>query len=272
MGKKNLPIAIMSLAIVSIIIAPCVRTALSTNSWQVKSTQVFETKANSNEELSENVLKIVEDEKNIPEQCRKRRFGTTCSQETQIKVVVETTWTIIEAEPIDSKTLTTQEFATSYPDIQEPNTLTNESNNEDKLVAQRILYERGMLSVPPTGFLGHLTMMAITHLQNLKFIYDEPNRIGPRTISELNNLKNRMEEDGYLEKNPLPPAIPELFYEPLKNTYLDHSSKTKMIKENPGYYKSATIETPFEESIVPFINYFGEIKIAPREEIEQIKQ
>ncbi len=239
--------------------------ALSTNMWQVTNTQTFETQASSGEEASENVLKIVKDDSAVPEICKKRALGTTCSQATQIKVEVNTIWTIIEAAPIDSESLTTTEFAKNYPNISETGELTNDSSEEDKLIAQKILYERGMLALPPTGFLGHLTKMAVTHLQNVKNIYDEPNRIGPKTIKELNDLKKRMEEDGYVENNPLPEPDPTTFAPNLREVYLDHATKVELIKNHPGFYKTTTVETPIDDTPLPSINYFGEIKLQPQE-------
>lgn len=265
MNQKNLIIGCVTtiaITILHIINSPAV---LSTNSWQVTHTQSFETHANSSEKITENVLEIVENKKSMPEECQKRRFGVTCNQETKIKVDVETIWTITEANPIHSSALTPEEFAINYPNIQETNILTNESSEEDKLVAQRILYERGMLSIPPTGFLGHLTQMGITHLQNIKQIYDEPGRIGSKTIKELNALKNRMKEENYIEKNYLPPPNPITFLPPLQNIYQNHASKINLIQNNPDFYKAAEIQTPTNDASIPFINYFGEIKMLSQE-------
>jgi hypothetical protein len=253
-------VCILSLHIVG---APNV---LSTNTWQVTKTRIFEAQANSDEEISENVLNIMEGESNMPEECKKRRFGTYCTQKTDIKVEVNTTWTITEASAIDSAHLSSDEFSEYYPGIQETIKVDNDSPEEDKLVVQRILYERGMLPVAPTGFIGHLTMMGITHLQQLKHIYSEPNGIGPRTIEELNNLKDRMADPEYLEANPLPPPNPYEFAPVLSDVYVDHAGKVDMIIDHPGFYSPAKTVIPIDESPVPFINYVGEIRIVPQTE------
>ncbi len=265
MIKKNLIIGYVAVIIIITLHITNSPAVLSTNSWQVTHTQSFETYANSNEETTENILKIVGNDENIPEECQRRSFGIICSQETKIKVDVENIWTITEAASIHSPVLAPEEFATSYPGIQETNTLTNESSEEDKLVAQRILYERGLLSVPPTGFLGHLTKIGITYLQDIKQIYDEPDHIGPKTINELNALKERMEEENYIEKNPLPSLNPINLSPVLQSVYQNHASKINLIQNNPGFYETTQMQNSVDSTPVPFINYSGEIKILSQE-------
>jgi hypothetical protein len=236
--------------------------AFSSSSYEVKNNKVYEIHANSSDELTENLLTLATDKENFyPEECK--RFGVSCSQKTIIKVSAETTWTITNTDPITSDTLKTDEFIKNFPDIKETVRLDNGSDEKDKLVAQRILYERGLLPIPPTGNISHLTILAATYLQHLKNIGDEVGYIGPKTIKELNALKGRMADESYLDKSPLPPIKLNDLSPALKEVYANETNKINLIYNNPGVYETKPIPNVENETVLPFINYIGEIKLVP---------
>jgi aminopeptidase N len=71
------------------------------------------------------------------------------------------------------------------------------------------LYERWILASKPTGKIGYLTEQAIMKLQCVKWFkeYDKTNGIfviWPKTIEEINKIKNKMKKQGYIKKTFFP--------------------------------------------------------------------
>lgn len=161
------------------------------------------------EKSKEKIVNIDFDNYNInpPKECLQKM--SVCEETTDIHIITKKTWRVIRLDNISSKKLDPVLFAKYYPNIKSKNIINDGSPLQDKLITQRILYDRGLLNIEPTGKIGWLTEIAIMKLQHLKGIkeYDEKKGIvyiGPKTIKELNALKDRMKDPNYLKNNPLP--------------------------------------------------------------------
>jgi len=131
-----------------------------------------------------------------------------CHEKTSINTTLVKEWEIISVPSLSDKTLTPQEFGNYYPNLNPDQVITNSSKSQDKWIVQKILYERGLLNVFPTGKIGLQTEEAIIKLQHLKGFTEYDNKrkvviIGPKTITALNDLKNRMKSPNY-QKTGLP--------------------------------------------------------------------
>ena len=138
-----------------------------------------------------------------------RQANVFCHEKTIIKAHIEKEWEVIPVPAIWDEALTPQEFATFYPDLEEDQIINDWSNPTDKWITQRVLYERGLLDVFPTGKIGFKTEEAIADLQYFKGIEEIDEQkgivvIGPQTIKELNKLKARMEDPNFVSRSPLP--------------------------------------------------------------------
>jgi hypothetical protein len=132
-----------------------------------------------------------------------------CYEKTKIHTTINKEWEVVPVPPIWDKSLTPQQFAKFYPDLEEDKIINNWSPAKDKWITQRILYERGLLPVFPTGKIGFLTEEAIIKLQFFKGIEEIDQAkgvviIGPQTIKELNKLKKRMEDETFVSRSPYP--------------------------------------------------------------------
>lgn len=131
-----------------------------------------------------------------------------CYEETNVIVVIKKTRKPLLAV-VNSDTLPSREFAEKFDDIQEETKITNKSPIFDRVTLQKVLHDRGLLGVEPTGKIWYLTELAVMKLQCLKG-YSEYNpskdifEIGPRTIQEVNALKERMKDENYLKDSRLP--------------------------------------------------------------------
>jgi hypothetical protein len=137
-----------------------------------------------------------------------------CHEKTTIHTYIEKEWEIIPIPQIWDKTLTPQQFAQFYPDLPDTTPINDWSPSQQKWITQRILYERGLLDVFPTGKIGFKTEEAIIKLQYYKDIEEVDERlgiviIGPKTIKELNALKSIMEEPEFISRSGLPPISSE---------------------------------------------------------------
>lgn len=133
-----------------------------------------------------------------------------CEEKTYIKTYVEKEWEVTHVPQIWDKTLTAQQFSKYYPNLsEEDGVIHNWSDPKKKWIVQRILYERGLLGVFPTGKIGFMTEDAIARLQYYKGIEEIDYKkgiiiIGPKTIHELNKLKERMKNPDFVSRTPLP--------------------------------------------------------------------
>jgi len=185
----------------------------SGNSYVIEKERVYELDAEASEEELQRSISFASDDISSPEVCQEPQVF--CSESTKITVKTAKTWSIIELPAITSLGLQPEEFAQYYPNLDPVSRITDGSPPQQKLILQRILYDRGLLPVAPTGKIGYETEKAIIKLQHIKGIVDEFDGInkvtiiGPQTINELNALKKRMQNKGYLEEKPLSIVIPQ---------------------------------------------------------------
>lgn len=143
-----------------------------------------------------------------PEECNEPNIA--CHETAKIQITTTKQWKIYRTKTIDSPDLTSHDFAKKYPNLNEnAESIDNTSPPEQKWILQRMLYERGLLPVFPTGNVGYETEKAIIKFQHIKGINEWDKRkgiveIGPQTVKALNDLKERMKDPQYLEKRPLP--------------------------------------------------------------------
>lgn len=132
-----------------------------------------------------------------------------CEESTEITVITKKVWTPVKLGSILDEKLDPATFAKYFPKLNENQTISNGSRQPDKLIAQRALYEAGLLNSLPTGKFGYQTELAVIKLQCLKGIeeYDTKKKIaimGPKTIKEINAIKAKLRDPTYFDKNPLP--------------------------------------------------------------------
>lgn len=133
-----------------------------------------------------------------------------CHERTTITSQIKKEWEVVPVAQIWDPSLSPQDFANFYPDLNEDQIISDGSHPNDKWTVQKILHERGLLEVFPTGKIGFKTEEAITKLQHYKNIeeIDEEKGIvviGPKTIKELNKLKDRMKSPEFTPNAPMPP-------------------------------------------------------------------
>ncbi len=131
-----------------------------------------------------------------------------CYKQSQITVTVKKIWkpmtTLINKESLNSR-----DFAKTFPNISEKQLLNNNSPVYDRFILQKVLYERWLLDSKPTWKIWYLTEQAIMALQCIKWIkeYDESKWmfvIWPKTIAEINKIKEKMKDSNYLKKTRFP--------------------------------------------------------------------
>lgn len=131
-----------------------------------------------------------------------------CYEESNVIVILRKTWKPF-LSIVNSDSMTTWGFAKEFDDIKETILVNNRTPIFDRVILQKVLYDRGLLWTKPTGKIWYLTELAIMRLQCIKW-YSEYNtsktifEIGPQTIKEINNLKNRMKDQSYLASTSLP--------------------------------------------------------------------
>jgi hypothetical protein len=161
-----------------------------------------------NENIEEVSFSFAEYDIDAPAVCREA--NVFCHERTVITSQIKKEWEVVPVVQIWNPDLSPQDFANFYPDLPEDKIISNGSHPNDKWTAQKILYERGLLDVFPTGKIGFKTEEAITKLQHYKDIeeIDEDKGIvviGPETIRELNKLKDRMKSPEFTPNAPMPP-------------------------------------------------------------------
>lgn len=224
-------IAFLSLAIGLI----TVTTAIAATTKTVSETKEFQLYLDNTSTESEKILDLNTYSIPAPEECSNK--NTLCEETVQVTINVEKTWVITTIASLDSAELESWEFAEKYSDLEECEELNDGSAPEDKFIAQRILYERGLLPVLPTGRIGYQTEKAVLELQALKDIYEyDAYRnifyIGPETIRALNSLKDNLKDPEYLENNPLS----DLTAEDLPEEYRDRWTElTNLIQSSNKY-------------------------------------
>lgn len=197
-----------------------------------------------------------------------------CHEHTVIHSKLEKEWEVVEVPEISDKSLSAQQFATYYPDLDETKKISDGSPTSTKWIAQRILYERGLLSAFPTGKIGLQTEEAIIKLQHYKNIveYDKNLKvtiIGPKTIKELNKLKAKMKDPNFASKSPLP-NIPFKDFDPVhQERLLAMDKKYQQLAKQPPQ-KSET-SNPNLSIVKPknsgnVLKLFGEAKIQAKDE------
>lgn len=142
-----------------------------------------------------------------PEECE--REDIVCFESSIITVHVKKIWELASVLPITDENLETDVFSSTFPDITSNTWEELRINPQELMIAQRTLYERGLMDVLPTGQYGYITEDAVARLQGLKHIQEidwEKGQviIGPETIIALNGLKQRMLAPNYFANNPLP--------------------------------------------------------------------
>lgn len=137
-----------------------------------------------------------------PRECT--RAGFVCNETTEIIVSTHKTWRPMRLYPLTSEQLTTDMFARFYPNLSETPRLDGSSPAAQRLIAQRMLYELGLLPVLPTGKFGFMTETGTMQFQCAVGVEEfDPKRgsyfIGPQTIGQMNKWKENMKTPGYLD-------------------------------------------------------------------------
>lgn len=194
-------------------------------------------------DLDEMVLDLSEIDIDSPESCD----TDFCYEESDITVIVKKIWKPLTSI-INNDSLTSWDFANEFPDIWEDDILDNKSSVYDRIILQKVLYDRWLLGVKPTWKIWYLTELAIMKLQCIKWI-DEYNsektifEIWPKTITELNNLKHRMKNSNYL----LNTQLPDINLEDCGSSFVSrYDAISKLLKNPPS---RATNE--YENMITP---------------------
>ncbi len=139
-----------------------------------------------------------------PKQCE----TDFCYKEVEVSVTVKKTWKPMTAV-VNDESLKSSDFAKQFLNISQKKIVNNNSPVYDRIVLQKVLYDRGLLGSKPTWKLWYLTEQAIMKLQCMKWFqeYDTWNSmfiIWPKTIAEINKIKDKMKNPNYLKKTPLP--------------------------------------------------------------------
>jgi len=182
-----------------------------------------------------NMQKINFDAANIepPAQCKDPLM--ICDEESVVNIHTVKTWKLRKVRQLNDPLLSPDEFAKKYPNLKDNVKEINDGSPPDqKFIAQRILYERGLLRRLPTGKIGYETEQAVIKFQHLKGFaeYDAARQItyiGPRTIKELNALKDRLQDPNYLKEKPLP----EVGEKDLGEPHLSRMQKINQLVEKP---------------------------------------
>jgi len=131
-----------------------------------------------------------------------------CYKESTIIIKVEKIYKPIDVI-INSSSLKANDFADKFPNIVSQNYVNNLSPVVDRFVLQKVLYERWLLESKPTGKIWYITEQAIMKLQCIKK-YQEFDKINgiffawPKTISEINKIKEKMKDKNYLKNTHVP--------------------------------------------------------------------
>ena len=139
-----------------------------------------------------------------PKECK----NNFCYKEIQITVTVKKLWKPIIVV-INDESLKSWDFAKDFQNISEKKLLNNNSSIIDRLVLQKVLYERWLLDSKPTWKIWYLTEQAVMKLQCIKWLkeYNESSWIfiiWSKTISEVNKIKDKMEDPNYLKNTRFP--------------------------------------------------------------------
>ena len=183
-------------------------TATAVNSWTKTETSSMQIELSSDDGDDMKRIDLSQYDLPQPEECMSPTVR--CTEKTNVYLTVETEWTIEEFADVQSRELTAYEYAVNYPPIEVQEVLPA-SDPKDILLLQRALYDRGLLSVPPTGRFGALTERAILHFQQIKGYEEWFNGkviAGERTIDDINAMKLRMQDPEYLQATTAPPLLP----------------------------------------------------------------
>jgi len=177
------------------------------DSYVISKEKSFKIEVDTRNKSSQKAFSFADYDIEAPDECKK--ITVFCHEKTVITSHIYKEWEIIPVPSIGDKNLSPQGFSEFYPDLPEDEIIHNWSDPSKKWIVQRILYERGLLPVFPTGKIGFLTEEAIAKLQYYKGIEEVDEKkgvvvIGPKTIRELNKLKARMEAPEFVSRSPLP--------------------------------------------------------------------
>lgn len=206
-----------------------------------------------------------------PSECYDKQI--VCEENTEITVITKKTWKPVTVQKITDSHLTAESFAKYFPALPENKSLSGGSPLAPRLVAQRILYERGLLSRVPTGKMGYETELAILKLQCLKGIneFDAKRQvvlIGPKTVKELNQLKESMKDPEYLKSHLLPPVDLSKCSQPLQKRAVQLAAaqqKAEAAAPVAGRQKTAPVSTIDALPLKPqFLKLEGEVLIKKR--------
>ena len=148
---------------------------------------------------------------NAPDPADCARSGYACQETTDITVTTRKVWTVVRVPSITSTSLDQSTFATYYPDLTPDAPVTPTSPLPQRMVAQRLLYDLGLLPVLPTGKFGYKTELATIDLQ-CRYGIDEYDAtagktiLGPQSVAKLNELKDQMKDPNFDPATALPPA------------------------------------------------------------------
>jgi hypothetical protein len=181
--------------------------ALESESYFISKEKNFQIEMNTRQEDTMRSFSFAEYDIEAPSICRQANIY--CHEKTIVTSHVTKEWEVIPVAAIWDPQLSPQDFANFYPNLPEDKIINDWSPSSQKWILQRILYERGLLEVFPTGKIGYLTEEAITKLQYYKNIEEVDELkgivvIGPKTIKELNKLKTRMKSDDFISNSPMP--------------------------------------------------------------------
>lgn len=133
-----------------------------------------------------------------------------CYEETNVVVTIKKTWKPL-LSVINNSAMKPSDFAKKFEDIAETTVVDNWSPVFDRVVVQKVLYERWLLGAKPTGKIWYLTELAVMKLQCIKWFseYNDAKavfEIGPKTIEAINTLKHKMKDEKYLKNTWFPPV------------------------------------------------------------------
>lgn len=235
------------------------------NKHLIKNTKDFAVELNTRTPEKNQLFSLKDYDISAPTICQ--QSNVFCHEKLRIVSRIEKEWEVNYIPQIWDPELTAQDFANFYPNLPEDKIISDGSRPQDKWILQRILYERGLLDIFPTGKIGYLTEKAIIKLQHYKDIEEYDHNlgiayIGPATARELNLLKERMKRSDFVSRSPLPP----ISINSLSNNHkLRLSTINTLLKtrKNPGDVNQVLPLIDIKNSNLKgnMLNLFGEIGV-----------
>jgi len=208
-----------------------------------------------NVDLDQIVLNLSDMSIDVPVECK----SDFCYEESSVVVKVKKIWKPLTTI-VNSDSLKSWEFAKEFSNLAEDQTIDNKSPVYDRVVLQKILYDRWLLWTKPTGKIWYLTELAVMKLQCIKW-FSEYNssksifEIWHKTIVELNKLKERMKNPDYLSDS----KLPEIELSICGKDFISRYNTINSLLKNPPTWANNT----YSNMIVPdtSIKWEGEVII-----------